>query len=62
MGPAVKGKSRCRMHGGAKGSGAPKGERNGNYRHGARTQEAMAFRRECRETLERVRSLLDAMA
>jgi hypothetical protein len=25
---------RCRMHGGTHGSGAPKGERNGNYRHG----------------------------
>jgi hypothetical protein len=28
--PAVAGKTRCRMHGGAAGSGAPKGKRNGN--------------------------------
>ena len=32
--PAVNGKKRCRMHGGANGSDAPRGERNGNYRDG----------------------------
>jgi hypothetical protein len=37
--PAVRGWQVCRMHG-ARG-GAPKGERNGNYRHGARTRETM---------------------
>jgi hypothetical protein len=36
--PAVRGWHVCRMHG-AKG-GAPIGKRNGNYRHGMRTQEA----------------------
>jgi hypothetical protein len=36
--PAVKGWRVCRMHG-ARG-GAPEGERNGNYRHRARTKEA----------------------
>jgi hypothetical protein len=36
--PAVKGWQVCRMHG-ARG-GAPKGRRNGNYRHGARTNDA----------------------
>jgi hypothetical protein len=40
------------MHGG-KGSGAPKGERNGNYVHGAMTAEAIAERREVR-TLHKV--------
>jgi hypothetical protein len=30
------GKKRCRLHGGAKGSGAPAGERNGRFRHGRR--------------------------
>lgn len=34
---------RCRMHGG-KSAGAPKGERNGNYRHGDRTLEAKVAR------------------
>ena len=28
------GKRRCRLHGGAPGSGAPEGERNGRYVHG----------------------------
>jgi hypothetical protein len=37
--PAVRGYRVCRMHG-ARG-GAPEGERNGNYRHGARTNETM---------------------
>ncbi|WP_419180073.1 HGGxSTG domain-containing protein [Erythrobacter oryzae] len=36
--PAVKGKARCRMHGG-KGSGAPRGNRNA-YKHGSRSAEA----------------------
>jgi hypothetical protein len=43
--PAVKGKRRCRMHGGAHGSGAPMGKRNGNYRHGYYTYKAIAERR-----------------
>ncbi|WP_342150418.1 hypothetical protein [Methylorubrum sp. SB2] len=47
------GKKRCRMHGGAAGSGAPSGERNGAYRHGLKTQEAMAFEREARAFLRR---------
>ena len=42
----VAGKRRCRMHGGAHGSGAPSGPRNGNYRHGRRTAEAIAERRQ----------------
>jgi hypothetical protein len=46
--PAVQGRRRCRMHGGAEGSGAPKGERNGNYKHGHFTQEAVEFRRQLR--------------
>ena len=37
--PAVKGHRVCRMHG-ARG-GAPTGKRNGNYRHGTRTKEAI---------------------
>jgi hypothetical protein len=42
--PAVRGKGRCRMHGGATGSGAPKGNRNA-LKHGLRTAEAVARRR-----------------
>jgi hypothetical protein len=37
--PAIRGSLVCRMHG-ARG-GAPTGERNGNYRNGARTKEAI---------------------
>ena len=36
---------RCRMHGG-KSPGAPKGQRNGNYKHGFYTNEEIAFRRQ----------------
>ncbi|WP_336491070.1 HGGxSTG domain-containing protein [Methylobacterium nigriterrae] len=39
---------RCRMHGGAS-PGAPKGERNGMYRHGGYTNEAVELRRELNE-------------
>lgn len=46
--PTVSGRKRCRMHGGAPGSGAPKGDRNGNYRHGFYTTEAIAERRAVR--------------
>jgi hypothetical protein len=43
--PVVQGRKRCRMHGGAHGSGAPSGERNGHYRHGLYTAEAIAERK-----------------
>jgi hypothetical protein len=49
---------RCRMHGGTS-TGAPKGERHGNYRHGRRTQEAMAQHREGRALLRALLRLLD---
>ena len=41
---AVRGRERCRMHGGAKGSGGPRGERNGNYKHGLWTLEEVQAR------------------
>ncbi len=43
QGPAVTGWTVCRFHGA--GGGAPKGPRNGNYRHGLHTAEAVAERR-----------------
>ena len=55
--PAMKGKKRCRLHGGAS-PGAPKGERNGAYRHGRRAQEAEAQRREGRTLLRALLRLL----
>src|SRR5215813_1830961 len=42
--PATK-KGRCRLHGGASGSGGPPGKRNGQYRHGERTKAAIAEHR-----------------
>ncbi|WP_414642036.1 HGGxSTG domain-containing protein [Brevundimonas sp.] len=55
--PAIKGKRRCRMHGG-KSPGAPRGEANGNYVRGRWTQQTIAARgsvralvKMCRETL-----------
>jgi hypothetical protein len=42
--PAVRGKRRCRMHGGAPGSGAPSGRRNGNGRRACATRWLHAAR------------------
>jgi hypothetical protein len=54
--PAVKGWDVCRMHG-ARG-GAPKGRRNGNYRHGGRTAETVATQRAISQLLRQSRSTL----
>ena len=51
--PAVRGWAVCYHHGA--GGGAPKGERNGAYRHGLYTQEAVEERRLVNELLRRVR-------
>lgn len=51
----VTGRRRCRMHGGADGSGAPKGSKNGNYKHGRYTEEVQATRRWLREATRLVR-------
>ena len=45
MAPAVKGKRRCRMHGGAEGSGAPIGNKNA-LKSGLYTREAIQQRRQ----------------
>ena len=42
--PRAKGRTRCRLHGGVPGSGAPKGEANGRYSHGLLTAEAVEDR------------------
>ena len=53
----VTGRRRCRMHGGADGSGAPQGARNGNYKHGRYTKEVVATRRWIQEARELLRKL-----
>lgn len=48
--PAVHGKRRCRMHGGAPGSGAPQGNKNA-LKHGRYTRQAIADRKALRELI-----------
>jgi glucans biosynthesis protein len=55
--PGMKNGRRCRLHGG-KSLGAPQGERNGNYRHGLRTMEAAAAKREALKARRLLRALI----
>ena len=55
--PAVRGKRRCRMHGGAAGSGAPIGNQNA-LRHGHYSAEAIARRRYLSELIGQSRATL----
>jgi glucans biosynthesis protein len=48
------------MHGGAPGSGAPKGNRNA-LRHGRYAAQAIAMRREMRALLRRSRELIESI-
>ena len=58
--PAVRGKKRCRMHGGAQGSGAPRANQNAR-KHGLFTRDAIAERRQVRAVLGEARRLLEEM-
>ena len=58
--PAVHGKKRCRMHGGAPGSGAPKANQNAR-KHGLFTRDAIVERRQIRALLGEARKLLGEM-
>jgi glucans biosynthesis protein len=55
--PAVQGKKRCRMHGGAAGSGAPRSNKNA-VKHGLYTRKAIAQRRKVSELMRQSRKLL----
>jgi hypothetical protein len=55
---AVRGRARCRMHGGAKGSGGPRGDRNGNFKHGLWTGESLETRKTARAKVREIRALL----
>ncbi len=59
--PAVQGKKRCRMHGGAEGSGAPKGNKNA-LKHGLYTAEAIAERKQLNRMLKDYRSTLEELS
>ena len=58
--PAVAGKQRCRMHGGAAGSGAPVGNQNA-LKDGLYTREAIALRQSVRELLWDARETLECL-
>ena len=58
--PAVNGKKRCRMHGAAKGSGAPKGNQNA-LKHGLYTREAIAERKALRDLIGASEATLDEL-
>jgi hypothetical protein len=57
---AVGGRARCRMHGGAKGSGGPGGDRNGNFKHGLWTRESLEMRKTTRAKVREIRAFLRA--
>lgn len=56
--PAVAGKARCRMHGGARGTGAPRGNRNA-LKHGMYTRESLEFRAHIRDLLRDGKKLIE---
>ena len=58
--PAVQGKARCRMHGGAQGSGAPRNNKNA-LKHGLYTREALIEHRQLRELIGRARKLVETI-
>lgn len=58
--PAVKDKLRCRKHGGAAGSGAPKGNRNAR-KHGLYSAAELAERRRIMDFVRQCNRVLDAV-
>ncbi len=58
--PAVTGWSVCRFHGA--GGGGPKGKRNGNYKHGLFTAEAVQMRRTLSALLQASRQSVTALS
>jgi uncharacterized protein YjcR len=58
--PMVRGRKRCRMHGGAQGSGAPRANQNAR-KHGQFSRDAIDERRQIQELLGDARRLLEEM-
>jgi hypothetical protein len=52
-------RGRCRMHGGAPGSGGPKGQRNGMWKHGRYSQEMVELRRAVRQIMRDAKEALE---
>ncbi|MDC1089796.1 HGGxSTG domain-containing protein [Emcibacteraceae bacterium] len=59
--PAVHGKKRCRMHGGAEGSGAPVGNKNA-LKSGFYTKEAIEKRKQLEEMIRSYRVILNELS
>jgi hypothetical protein len=55
--PAVGGKARCRMHGGANGSGAPRGNQNA-LKHGRYRRKVREEQRQLQDLLRQSRILI----
>ncbi|CZH12468.1 TPA: HGGxSTG domain-containing protein [Legionella pneumophila] len=55
--PAIKGKARCRVHGGAEGSGAPQANVNA-LKHGNTSAATKSFRRDIRQAIRFNKELL----
>jgi len=58
--PAANGKGRCRMHGGAKGSGAPKGNQNA-FKHGAYSKDSIELMKQVKAMMRESEELLEAL-
>jgi hypothetical protein len=61
LSPSVRGKARCRMHGGAAGSGAPPGNRNA-VKDGLHTRSAIDEGRRLRDLVRRSLRLVRGIA
>jgi len=59
--PAVRGKARCRMHGGAPGAGAPRGNRNAR-KHGWWSAAERAERRQAAALIDAGERMLEEVA
>lgn len=57
--PAIRGKKRCRMHGG-RSPGAPKGNKHA-YKHGMRSAAAVAARKEAMQVRRNIRQLIQIL-
>lgn len=56
--PAVSGNARCRMHGGARGSGAPVGNQNA-LKHGGYTRDNLEFQKYVRNLLSTSKEFIE---
>jgi len=56
--PATKGHRRCRMHGGAQGSGAPRGNQNA-LKSGLYTADSLAMRRRVMQIIRTSREIIE---